>query len=350
VTRRTTRREFLHETTAGAGALAGLLLLPGAAACAPDAAPAPAPDAAPARAPGDSKPRVAYVRSAKIRGEGGAIVADVAERLVNRAVRLATGADDDAAGWKALFAARERVLLKLNCLSPRLSPRPEIVLAIVKGLRSAGVEPERILLLDRTERELRRAGFSPDDPPEGAHIVATDMLPETGYERDITFSGEIGSCFTRVLTRGSDALINVGVLKDHSLSGVSAGLKNLYGLIHNPNKYHDHACDPYVADVAAAEPVRSRLRLTIVDALTAQCEGGPAFVERWAWPENGVLASTDPVALDRVAWDRLEAVRRERDLPALRGTPREPRWIRTAASRGLGVDDPDRFRLIEETS
>ena len=43
-----------------------------------------------------------------------------------------------------------------------------------------------------------------------------------------------------------------GVVKDHDLAGVSAGLKNWYGVIHNPNKYHDSCCDPYVADVVAA--------------------------------------------------------------------------------------------------
>jgi hypothetical protein len=61
------------------------------------------------------------------------------------------------------------------------------------------------------------------------------------------------------------------------------------------------------------------------------------------------MASVDPVALDRVAFDRIEAARRERKLPSLVGSTREPRWIRTAREKGLGTDDPDRFRLIEES-
>jgi uncharacterized protein (DUF362 family) len=292
---------------------------------------------------------VAFVRDPAIRVEDG-LDREATEKLVGRAVRLATGADDDAAGWKALFSSRDRVGLKLNCLAgARLSPRPELVRGIVRGLLSAGVEPDRIILFDRTARELRRAGFTRETAPEGVRVAGTDELAEGGYPREpsaLVFSGEIGSFFTRILTEGCTALINVGVLKDHNLAGVSAGLKNLYGLIHNPNKYHDHACDPYVADVAAAAPVRSRLRLTVCDAITAQCERGPAYAAGFAWKENAVLASTDPVALDRVAFDRIEAVRRERELPSLIGSDREPTWLRTARKKGLGTDDLDRIQIL----
>jgi uncharacterized protein (DUF362 family) len=332
--KRSTRREFLRTTIHGAGATAGLLLFPPGVAC----------GGLPA------KPRVVCVRDPKIRLEKG-LDAAVAKAMVNRSVRLATGADSDAAGWKALFSSRDRVALKLNCLAaPRMSPTPEVVRAIVQGLLSAGVEAKRIILFERTKRELHRAGFTPERAPEGVRILATDMLPGGGYGRDprqIVFSGKIGSFFSRVLTEQCDALINVGVLKDHNLSGVSVGLKNLYGLIHNPNKYHDGGCNPYVADVAAAPPVKDRLRLTICDAVTAQYDRGPAFSGSHVWKENAVFASIDPVALDHAAWLRIEEVRKKKDLPTLKGTAREPRWIRTAAKHKLGTDDPDRYRLIE---
>ncbi len=307
------------------------------------------PPAAPISPPGKS--RVAVIRDPKIRTEKG-LDAAVAERMVNRAIRRATGADDDRAGWKALFSSRDRVGLKLNCLAGKaLSPTPAVVRGIVRGLRSAGVEPDRIILFERTGRELARAGFTSKTAPEGVRVVGTDEVAGGGFLRDpdqIVFSGKIGSFFTRILTESCDALINVGVLKDHNLAGVSAGMKNLYGLIHNPNKYHDHGCDPYVADVAAAEPVRKRLRLTIVDAVTAQFERGPAFSAAHTWPENAVMASTDPVALDRVARDRIEGVRRDKKLPTLAGSPREPRWIVTAGKQGLGQHESARIKLIEE--
>jgi hypothetical protein len=179
--------------------------------------------------------------------------------------------------------------------------------------------------------------------------LGTDMLEGSGYDSRIVFSGEIGSLFSRVVTRGCDALINVGILKDHNLSGVSVGLKNLYGLIHNPNKYHDRACDPYVADVAAAEPVRDRLRLTICDAITAQCDGGPAFVPRaHVGRERRPRVHRSGRARPRGLGPSRGGPERARAAP-IRGSAREPRWLRTAAGKGLGTDDIDRIRLLEES-
>ena len=136
------------------------------------------------------------------------------------------------------------------------------------------------------------------------------------------------------------------MLKDHDLAGVSAGMKNLYGVIHNPNKYHDNACDPYVADLAAHPVVRERLALTICDGLVAQCQGGPAFVSGWTWNYGGLLAARDPVALDRVAADIIDRRRAVKGLPSLVQAERGPAWIDTAGRHGLG--EPSRAGIVVE--
>ena len=59
-------------------------------------------------------------------------------------------------------------------------------------------------------------------------------------------------------------------------------MKNYFGAIHNPNKYHDAHCDPHVAEVFDAPPVRSRHRLTVLDALLVQFHKGPAYHPQWA--------------------------------------------------------------------
>jgi hypothetical protein len=46
-------------------------------------------------------------------------------------------------------------------------------------------------------------------------------------------------------------------------------LKNMYGVIHNPNKYHPNGCNPYIADLNMLPEIRTRMRLTICDATTA---------------------------------------------------------------------------------
>jgi uncharacterized protein (DUF362 family) len=265
--------------------------------------------------------------------------------LLERALKAAFSAPDAATGLRSVVSESDTVGIKLNCLagSP-LSPTRELADALVGLLKKAGVLPDRIVFFERSERDITKGGFTVKRYGDGPLFVGHDTRGYA-FEREVTISGKVGSCLSSVVTRKVSVLINLGVLKDHNLAGLSAGMKNLFGIIHNPNKYHDNRCDPYVADVTAFDPVQRKLRLTVIDALTAQCEGGPGYLPAFAWPYNGVMASIDPVALDRVAWDVLEARRKAKGLPSLAEAGREPVWIRTAAGKGLGNDDPTKFRI-----
>jgi len=141
-------------------------------------------------------------------------------------------------------------------------------------------------------------------------------------------------------------LVSFGVVKDHDLAGVSAGMKNWYGVIHNPNKYHDHQCDPYVADVVHHPFIRSKLRLTVLDGVTAQCHGGPAFRASGIFDLGMLAASADPVAADVWAWTVIDAERRRRGMPTLDAAGRPPRFLATAERYGLGVADPTRLKEL----
>ena len=168
----------------------------------------------------------------------------------------------------------------------------------------------------------------------------------SGYEDELSVFGSAGSLLSRTLTRRCDSIINLPVLKDHGIVGVTMALKNLFGAIHNPNKYHLKAGDPYVADINAMPEVRRKLGLTICDALTAQCEGGPSFMPQWGWEQKGLLVARDPVAHDLIGWQLIEQQRAVRGLATLKAAGREPRYIATAAdaSHALGTNDP---RAIE---
>jgi uncharacterized protein (DUF362 family) len=177
--------------------------------------------------------------------------------------------------------------------------------------------------------------------------MGTDQLPGGGYEDTPEMSGRIGSCFSRFVSSLCTAHINVGVLKDHDFAGVSVGMKNFFGAIHNPNKYHDHNCDPFVADVCAHPYIRKKLRLVVCDAIQAQYNGGPAFKPQWAWKYNGLLFSRDPVALDRIGALLIEDKRREAGMRTLEAAGREPKYIDTAEKLGLGVGDPAKIEVIQ---
>ncbi|HAK93811.1 MAG TPA: hypothetical protein DCM87_02060 [Planctomycetes bacterium] len=289
--------------------------------------------------------RVVAARDANLRGADGAVRPPRLGELLAKALRRLGDAGDARAFWSRLLKPGEKIGLKVNCLAgARLSTTPELVRAVVASLGEAGIPSGDIVVWERTARELKAAGLTARTA--GARCAGTDEAG--GYETAIATSGEVGSCLSRILTRDIAVLINIGVLKDHDLAGVSIGMKNLYGVLHNPNKYHDNTCDPYVADAANLPVVRAKLRLTIADGTLAQCHGGPAFSPAHAWEYNGILAGTDPVAVDRVGCEIIERRRKARGLPSLAEAARWPKWLATAAAYGLGEADLARVKVLEE--
>jgi len=264
-------------------------------------------------------------------------------RTVTGAICAATGAEAIGAAMSGLFSSSDVVGIKVNCLGgPRLSPRLELVSALADLLASAGIDRRRIIVFDRSTRELERAGFVPR--AAGGRFACTGI--DNDYERAVSTSGQIGSCFARLVATTCTALVSFGVVKDHDLAGVSAGLKNWYGVIHNPNKYHDSGCDPFVADVVRHPYIRGKLRLTLLDGVEGQCQGGPALSPNHLFPLGTVAASTDPVAADLWAWRMIEAERERRGLPSLTQEERAPHFIATAAAYGLGVGRPEELRTV----
>jgi len=276
-------------------------------------------------------------------GARGGLNPAAARRAMRGAIRAATGSTSATAALAAVFRPSDVVGIKVNCLAgPRLSPRVELVRALAELLVEAGVPADRIIVFERSTRELRRAGYPVGRAGEPFRLVGID----NDYFPEVATSGSIGSLYARLVARTCTALVSFGVVKSHDLAGVSAGLKNWYGVIHNPNKYHDHNCDPYVADVFNHPYIRGKFRLTVLDGVTAQYEGGPAWKPRFAWPLGRVAVSLDPVAADAWAWRILDNERVRRGLPTLAQAKRPPRFIATAARYGLGEGDPARIREV----
>jgi hypothetical protein len=293
------------------------------------------------------KPRVGLARDPDVFGDDDRAKAEVVQSLVHEAVCAVTGKADPAEAWKSLFNDSDRVGIKVNCLpGKKLSTHPEVAHAIVEGLRLAGVPDDRISIWERRETELERAGFRINRSGSGPRVLATDT-PGFGYDPTPKESGSIGSCFSSLVSTHCTALVSVPVLKDHDLSGVSVGMKNFFGAIHNPNRYHDNNCDPYIPDVNRHPYIKDKLRLVVCDALLAQCQGGPSHVPQWAWDYAGILAARDPVALDSIGWRVIEDRRREQNLPPLNEVGRHPGYIETAAQNGLGEADPDAIEFME---
>jgi uncharacterized protein (DUF362 family) len=272
--------------------------------------------------------------------------AETLRKLLDAAVQRLSGTEDPAAAWRKWFRPNERVGIKVNALG--LHTLPAVVEAIISGLCRAGVPAENIIVWDRFDSELEKAGFRLNRSGSGPRCRGTDAERYgNGYAEKVETSGKVGTCFSRILVDEVDALICVPVLKDHNLAGVSLSMKCFYGAIHNPNKYHDNNCDPYIVDVVSHPLIARKWRLTVVDAVRGQYQGGPGKRREYQWSFGGLLVGTDFVAVDAVGAELIESKRREAGLKSLEADGRPPRYIATAASRGLGVADLDRIERIE---
>jgi uncharacterized protein (DUF362 family) len=326
------RRTFLKNALAGAAAL-GLSAARQTAAAETGLAPA--------------KSRVVVARDPQLRGAGSTVDSHRMLSLLDRAMQAAFNRDHPLEAWKMVVRPGESVGLKVNTLGGRgISTNRVLVEAICERLQQAGIRPGDIVVWDRDTDEMERGGFQVSIGGDRVQCFGTDRVD---YEDDLAAWGSVGSRLSKILTQRTNVLINLPVLKDHDGAGVTIGLKNMYGVIHNPNKYHPNGCNPYIADLNMLPEIRTRLRLTICDATTAMYEGGPAYKPQHSWQFNGLLVSRDPVALDYTGWQTIERKRAENGLKTLAADDRAPSYIATAADKEhrLGTCDPKRIQVVE---
>jgi uncharacterized protein (DUF362 family) len=275
--------------------------------------------------------RVSLAEDAMLRGSGSSVASGRMAALLDRALQALFQTDSPIHAWENVVHPGQLIALKVNTLGGRgLSTSIGLVDAICERLQQAGIRARDIVIFDRNTAEMERAGFRIRTGGDQVQCFGTDRL---GYEDDLAVFGEVGSRLSRILTRRCEVLINIPVLKDHDGAGVSIALKNMYGVIHNPNKYHPNGCNPYVADVNMLPDIRAKLRLHICDATTACFDGGPGFKPQFTWQQNALIVSTDPVALDQAGWQLIERKRAEKGLKTLAAEGREPRYIATGRRR-----------------
>jgi len=342
----TSRRRFLAWLGASAAAIAGAGWIGcrarGAGRSSAAIPAPPAPGAAHLSLPG----AVVKATYAQAIDNAGRVDAAAVSAMLDSVMTRLTGKPDRAAAWAVLFSPDDEVAIKVNCLpAPPLATHPEVVTAIVSGLRAAGVPDSNIIIYDRLTRELERAGFTPNTRG-GVRCFGSDA---SGYDPEPTEAGIVGSCLTRIVSGMCTAIINVPVVKDHDVAGVSIALKNHFGSINNPNKQHENRCSPQVADVNLLPPIRAKQRLVIADALIVTYDGGPSYKPAASTHLKTLLAATDPVALDAVGYDIIEGLRRRAGLPSLAAEDRAPKYLAVAADADhkLGIADLSRIRRLD---
>ena len=184
----TTRREFLGRAAAlAAGAVVGGLAAPSAAASAPDPSPV------------SGTSRLVSV-AAKDMLRDGAYAPEAVHRAFAAGLTELTGKSTLPEAWASFVKPEDVVGIKINAIgAPKISSSFASIRETIAGLKSAGVRDENIIVWDRTDREVARAGLSLNKSGPGVRVRGTSTESEAivpwveGYDRSAYVSFEDGT-------------------------------------------------------------------------------------------------------------------------------------------------------------
>ncbi|MDH7493822.1 MAG: DUF362 domain-containing protein [Candidatus Saccharicenans sp.] len=185
---------------------------------------------------------------------------------------------------------------------------------------------EKILLETTGQKNMNAAWLSLVSPKDVVGLVPTPLMNPTHQELlDVIKESLLAAGLPEENIRNAQgrkvdlepitALISVPGLKAHWLTGIGTVIKNYIMYSGAPRNYH-YEDSAKLGEIWHLPQVKGKTRLIIVDALRPVCDKGPQFDPRYRWPYKGLLASTDPVALDAVGLKIIQAKRDE-----LRGEP-----------------------------
>ena len=250
-----------------------------------------------------AKSRVVLVRRADALDEDFTINGQVIQAMLDDAVAALFQVDDPLEAFRRIFGPDDVVGIKSNEWNYLPTPA-ELEQAIKKRVMDVGVEEKNVAVDDR------------------------------GVKENPVF-------------QKATALVNARPLRTHHLAGMSGCLKNLIMFANNQAEWHPNNCIN-LGLLLNLPMVKGKVRLHVLSLLTPQFHGrGPHhFNRRFVWAYKGLLAGTDPVAVDAVALRILTAKRKEHFGNRYQIRPR-PRYIETADTKhSLGNADPAKIELV----
>ncbi|MRG96841.1 DUF362 domain-containing protein [Polyangium spumosum] len=280
-----------------------------------------------------------------------------AKLMLERVMAELTGKSDLGAAFAKFVHKDDKVAIKPNGIAGQkgftMATNRELILEIVRGVMAAGVPAGNIMIFEQYPKFLEGTRIwdrnkGPDPAlPAGILTAVHENKDATMPERSVM---GIPTKFVRPFTEAT-AVINIGMIKDHSICGFTGCLKNItHGATINPHAFHQHNASPQIAELYAQDVVKSRVRLHIVDGFKLIYDEGPLDKNKKRRVlHEAVYATTDPVAMDTLGWGIIEQWRKDNGLPTLKDAGREPTYIRIASELGLGVFDKNRISLREVT-
>lgn len=198
---------------------------------------------------------------------------------------------------------------------------PMVVKAMVELCIEAGAKEVRVGDVPCVEpnRSYQRSGIAKAVEEAGGKII----MPEDRFMKEVNIKGEfIKDWLVFMPMVEVDKIINIPIVKHHSLTLVTIGMKNWFGIVSGArNQLHQQAHEAMVDLANFVRPV-----LTVIDAYRILTRGGPqggslAFVAN----KRTVAISPDPVAADAFGAKILGL------------NPSELRFIKLASEAGLGT-------------
>ena len=299
-----------------------------------------------------------------------------AAEMLQKGMLTLTGEDDIGRAWRQFVSPGEIIGLKVNPIGGRLlSTSHAVVKSVISQLEEAGISRDKIVIFDRRLKQLYEAGFTEENYP-GIRIAGTEHVDEKGsyynengelYSLDkidknwyywadcemdyddytLPFMVNKGkySYFSKIVTQEVDKIINIPIMKNAG-SSITLCLKNLgYGVITNTSRLHATLWAETSAEVCAFPPVRDKVVLNVADGLRGCYDGGPGANPQFFTDYKTILLGTDPVAVDRIGFERIIGKRIEMGRQA-DFTPAGLKQMKLAAELDLGIADKNQIQHL----
>lgn len=296
--------------------------------------------------------------------EGGVVREPMVKRMVDSLVVAASGQAELGAAWRTFVRPQDRVGIKVSTSgAPVSSTHAAVVEAVAEGFVAAGVPPGNIVIWDRLDLNMRRAGLDRLSPR--FRVLSTDraggyddkemlIAPVMGrlISGDREFAGKSTeqmssrSHISSVLASQVDKVVHVPSLTDSVFAGVHGALAGM--VLDNVDNWRrlaraPHFGDPFLPEMYADTRIGGKVVLTILDALRPQYGGGPFPGAQFTVNYGALFASRDPVAIDATGLRLIDDFRKDADLPPL---SKIIRWLESAELLGLGFASEDKIKTV----
>jgi uncharacterized protein (DUF362 family) len=276
---------------------------------------------------------------------------EIAKSLLEKAMMEFTGASNLTTSMARFISKDDVVAIKVNGIAGQkatytMATNFEVILPVVEAVLALGVPASKITVYEQfpdflagTRVNVRKWKL-PDGVAVGTHNNADHKMPEIKVYQGIKTK------YARIFTDAT-AVINISMIKDHSISGYTGLMKNMtHGNVNNPHEHHANQASPQIAMLYNHPIVTSRVRLHITDAFKVMYDKGPLDKDpKTRIPHGALYVCSDPIAMDTMGIKVVNDERKQRNLPSLADAGREPRYVQSGADFGLGIHDLNQIRM-----